>query len=467
MSIELTVHGEPSACREAAGQIDDVKTTLDDVASTLAGCRSRAAGSWEGPAALGFMMTVGDLVNGADEVGGKLSDVSTALTTFAGTLAQVKAAMADARTTAAGGGCTISGDTILRPDDLGEGASPTAVDAHNAKVAAYNRAFTTAQDARTDEARAHEALTSALDGATGDGVIADLLQDLGFAPKGDGFVFMVGQGAALLGLSVGSYASWVTMGRLARYQPTWGLLGGGNHMPRSAYAGDSAFRSWLRRSNLGNYTAAEGMSSTRRFWSTAGEWTARAGAAVEGGVSAYEQWQSDADNPALNGSERVARAGTVGVSTGLGAYGGAVAGAQIGAAIGSVFPGPGTAIGGVAGGIIGGIAGSKAGEAIGDFVKDEVGAAAHWAQDQAVAGWNATTQAAGEAWDTTTEAAGEAWDTTTEAANQAWDTTTEVAGDAWNTASKTAGDLAEGAGDLLAGAGDVASDVGDKLTFWD
>ncbi len=445
MSIDLTVYGEPSSCREAAGQIDDVKTTLDDLSTTLAGLRGRATGAWEGPAALSFLMTVADLVSGADETAGRLGDVSTALTTFAGTLTQVKSAMAEARSTAAGGGCTIDGDTVQRPDDLEGEVSTAAADAHERKVQAYNRAFTLAEDARTDEDRAHETLQSALDKATGDGALVSLLQDLGFMPKGEGTIFDIGQASALFGFGFGSFTSWLVTSRLARFQPTWGMFGRGNHMPRSAYAGDSAFRSWLRRSNLGNYTSAPGMSSTRRFWSTAGEWSSRAGAVVEGGISAYEQWQADADNPALNGSERVARAGTVGVSTGLGAYGGAVAGAQIGAAVGSIFPGPGTAIGAVAGGVIGGIAGSKAGEAIGDFVKDEVGAAAHWAQDQVVAGWNNTTEAAGEAWDATTEAASEAWDT----------------------ASETADDLAEGAGDLLEDAGDVASDVGDKLSFWD
>lgn len=445
MSIELKVHGVPSACREAAGQVDDVKTAVDEVASTLTSCRSRSVGAWEGGAAASFLMTVGDLVQGCDDIAGTLTDVSSALANFAGALTQVEAAMDEARSIAAAGGCTITGDVIASVDAIEGQLSPAAVDAHEAKVRAYQRALTIAQDARTDETRAHEQLQSALDGATGDSFLTSLAQDLGLMPKGDGTFFQIGQFSALWGLGFGSAASWMTLGRLARYQPTWGMFGRGNHMPRSAYAGDSAFRSWLRRSNLGNYTSAPNMSSTRRFWSTAGEWTARAGAVVEGGISAYEQWQADADNPALNGSERVARAGTVGVSTGLGAYGGAVAGAQIGAAVGSIFPGPGTAIGAVAGGVIGGIAGSKAGEAIGDFVKDEVGAAAHWAQDQVVAGWNNTTEAAGEAWDATTGAASEAWDT----------------------ASETADDLAEGAGDLLEDAGDVASDVGDKLSFWD
>lgn len=458
MSIDLTVHGEPSACREAAGQIDDVRTALETLDSALSSARSRATGSWEGPAAAAFLMDVGRTTRATEEISGKLGDVSSALTTFAGTLSQVKSGMDDARATAAGGGCTISGNVIQRPPDLSGEVSPTAAEAHERKVEAYNRAFTLAEGAREDERRAHETLQGSLEGATGPGFLERLAQDFGIWPKGDGAGWNYAAALGLGGLGLGSYSAWATMWKYGRYQPTWGPFSAlpRNHMARSLWANDPLWRSMIRHGRDANYTARPGMSGARSMWSTTGKWVGRGGAVLEGGVSAYEQWQADADNPALNASERVARSGTVGATTGLGAWGGAVAGAQVGAAIGSVFPGPGTAIGGIVGGAIGGFVGSQAGQAVGDFVKDEVGAAAHWAQDTAVAGWDATT-----------ELAGDAWDTTSEAASKAWDTTTEVAGDAWDAASETTGDLVEGAGDMLDDAGDMASDVGDKLTFWD
>lgn len=469
MSIELTVHGEPAACRAAAGQVDDVKAALETLDAALTSARTRAVASWEGPAAAAFLMDLGSTTRATDEITGKLERVSAALTTFAGTLTQVRSAMADARSTAAGGGCAVSGDVVQRPDDLSGEITPAAADAHARKVAAYNQAFAIAEAARDDERRAHETLQGELDGATGPGFLEGLLQDFGVWPKGEGAGWDLAAALGIGGLALGSYAGWATTWKYGRYQPTWGPFSAlpRNHMARSLWANDPWWRSMIRHGRDANYTARPGMSATRGAWSTTGTWLARGGAVLEGGLSGYDQWQADADNPALNGSERVARSGTVGVTTGLGAYGGAVAGAQVGAAIGSVFPGPGTAIGGILGGAIGGFAGSQAGQAVGDFVKDEVGAAAHWAQDTAVAGWDATAEFAGDAWDSTTEAASDAWDSTTDLAGDAWDSTTDAAGQAWDAAGDRAGELADGAGDLIDGAGDLAGDVGDKLTFWD
>lgn len=90
-----------------------------------------------------------------------------------------------------------------------------------------------------------------------------------------------------------------------------------------------------------------------------------AGAVVDGGLSAYDSYQSDTINyPKMGEGEKITRAGVKG---GLSA-GGAFAGAAIGAAGGPV----GIVVGGVVGGIVGGVVASKIGELGANVVNDSI-----------------------------------------------------------------------------------------------
>jgi len=162
----------------------------------------------------------------------------------------------------------------------------------------------------------------------------------------------------------------------------------------------------IRVLNESNWVPKPYQAGAYGSWSTIGKWAGRAGVVVTFGLSAYDQWQTDADDPSLSTSEKVGRAGAVGATTAAGALAGAWAGTQVGAAIGTACGGPvGTVVGGVIGGIIGGVAGSAAGQEFGSWIADGAGQAT-----EAVVDW---------------------------------------------------------VGDAAGTAGDALSDFGDALTFWD
>jgi hypothetical protein len=101
-------------------------------------------------------------------------------------------------------------------------------------------------------------------------------------------------------------------------------------------------------------------------------WLGRGGAALSIGTATWDQWNRDTGRTDIDGTERVARAATRGVTVGGAAWAGAKGGAIAGAAIGSVLPGVGTTVGGVVGGIVGGIAGATIASGVASGVVDEV-----------------------------------------------------------------------------------------------
>lgn len=101
------------------------------------------------------------------------------------------------------------------------------------------------------------------------------------------------------------------------------------------------------------------------------------GAVVDGGITAYDTYQTDTEqHPEWSEEHKIARAGTKGTLTGLGTWGGAALGAKGGAAIGAAVSGPfapvGAVVGGVVGGVIGGLIGHYAGEKFGDGINSVI-----------------------------------------------------------------------------------------------
>ena len=101
------------------------------------------------------------------------------------------------------------------------------------------------------------------------------------------------------------------------------------------------------------------------------------GAVVDGGITAYNTYQTDTEqHPEWSEGHKVARAGVKGSLAGLGTWGGAALGAKGGAAIGAAVSGPfapiGAVVGGVVGGVIGGLVGHYAGEKFGDGVNSVI-----------------------------------------------------------------------------------------------
>ena len=125
-----------------------------------------------------------------------------------------------------------------------------------------------------------------------------------------------------------------------------------------------------------NPTGAHGLepAGTRqvaRYAGKVGKFAGVAGAVVDGGITAYDTYQTDTEqHPEWSEEHKIARAGTKGAFTGLGTWGGAALGAKGGAAIGAAVSGPfapvGAVVGGLVGGVVGGLIGHYAGEKVGD-----------------------------------------------------------------------------------------------------
>jgi uncharacterized protein YukE len=399
--IELTVHGDPASCRSASEDVARAGRGLSDAVSRLGTVRSSAGSAWTGGASEAFGAKIADVRSDADELESRVKAMSTALETFAGELTAVRDQIAGARERAAGAGLAVSADRIESPTEPGGEATDAQATAHEAKVTAYEEALSTVEEARTKEEAAHKELGKKLEAASGDGWIENVLEKMGFAPPdGAGGVQTSLWGLGLGGTAFGVASSWMIKGRYGTFQPrnAAGRFMSPSSMSRLQRGAASVFER--------NWHATPNAAATRGAWQTAAKWGGRAGVAVSFGTSAFSQWSEDADDPSLSTSEKVGRAGTVGVTTAAGAWAGAAGGAQLGGAIGTaICPGAGTVVGGAIGGLVGGFAGSELGGMAGDAIKDT----------------------AGEVTETVTDFAGDAADT----------------------------------------AGDVAGDVGDAVTFWD
>lgn len=100
------------------------------------------------------------------------------------------------------------------------------------------------------------------------------------------------------------------------------------------------------------------------------------GAVVDGGITAYNTYQTDTEqHPEWSEGHKIARAGVKGTVTGGATWAGAWLGAKGGAAIGAAVSGPfapaGAVVGGILGGVIGGVVGHYAGETAGDWLNDK------------------------------------------------------------------------------------------------
>lgn len=377
--LDLTVLGDPAACRTAATDAAGVRTTVSAAEGDLRRAVSAAA-SWQGRAGASFETRAEAAGRDLAELGDRIRGLERALEDFAGELTAVASRMAQARSAGVAGGVAVSGESLVRPL-AATGLTPSEADAHQRKVDAWNEAVEIATGARTKEREAHQRLADGVSASTGDGFVTDLLQRLGFLPPdfadGDDIgAWLFGLG----GLGFGAGAGWLVNGRFGMFQPRvngqFGTARGMSFWQRTWAATDPD-----------NFHARAYQAASRNNWATAGRWASRAGTAVTAISAGWNQWQADADDPTMGDVEQGTRAATMGATTAAGAWAGAQGGAWAGGAIGTaICPGVGTVVGGVVGGVIGGavggFVGSEAGQAIIDPVGDAADAAADWAGDR-------------------------------------------------------------------------------------
>ncbi len=370
--LETRVDGDPSACRSAAATALDAHRALGDAEDKVGDARVTAGDSWHGGGGTAFYANVTTTNGYVSDVAGKMQAVSTALTDFAGELDVVTSNMAGARETAIASGLAVTGTQIKMPDQAGASSQQTT---------GWNNVTGIVSDARRKESDAHGQLALALNQATADGVIENVLKFLGFLPQDSkpadvgNWIFGLG------GLAFGSASSILVTTRYGRFQPRingkFASPGGLSFWER--FKAGTTSKSWHANPNE---------AAIRGKWETAGKWGSRVGLVVTAGVAAWDQWETDSQDPSLDTAAKVGRATTEGATTAAGAWAGAEGGAWLGGAIGTaICPGVGTVVGGLVGGLVGGAIGAWGGGEIGSVVLDPVGkatdAATQWVGHEA------------------------------------------------------------------------------------
>ena len=151
----------------------------------------------------------------------------------------------------------------------------------------------------------------------------------------------------------------------------------GGYTPPPGYFANGDLQAWTFRPTGTRVIEPAGTRTIAPIASKAGKIAGVAGAVVDGGITAYDTYQTDTEqHPEWSEGHKVARAGTKGVLTGAGTWGGAWLGAKGGAAIGAAVSGPfapvGAVVGGVVGGVIGGLVGHYLGEEAGNLANDTI-----------------------------------------------------------------------------------------------
>ena len=151
----------------------------------------------------------------------------------------------------------------------------------------------------------------------------------------------------------------------------------GGYTPPAGYFANGDLQAWTFRPTGTQVIEPAGTRTIAPIASKAGKVAGVAGAVVDGGITAYDTYQTDTEqHPEWSEGHKVARAGVKGTFTGLGTWGGAWLGAKGGAAIGAAVSGPfapvGAVVGGLVGGVIGGVAGHYLGETVGDAANEGI-----------------------------------------------------------------------------------------------
>lgn len=147
----------------------------------------------------------------------------------------------------------------------------------------------------------------------------------------------------------------------------------GGYTPPPGYFANGDLQAWTFRPTGTQVIEPAGTRTIAPIASKAGKVAGVAGAVVDGGITAYNTYQTDTEqHPEWSEGHKVARAGTKGTLAGLGTWGGAWLGAKGGAAIGAAVSGPFAPVGAVVGGVVGGVIGGLVGHYAGEMAADEV-----------------------------------------------------------------------------------------------
>lgn len=288
-----------------------------------------------------------------EEISNDLKELTNAVSELAWTMKSVRGEYRGIRQKARNCGLAVHGDTVTLFDDASEDL-----------VRSFEELRAQAEVQRLNYERAEYAFSLALDSLKVDAyeqwiepvfnalkeqfILDDKHPIVKAIPYGVGLLDMSGQ------MTIGA-SMWHFNGL---YEPPKGFFAKGN------------LSKWAFRPGRHGLEPMAGRSVSP-IATKIGKVAGPIGAVVDGGITAYDTYQTDTEqHPEWSEGHKIARAGVKGTVTGGATWAGAWLGAKGGAAIGAAVSGPfapvGAVVGGIVGGVIGGVIGHYAGEKAGD-----------------------------------------------------------------------------------------------------
>lgn len=187
MTLDTEVPGSPGSIESAAHWLSGtLAPSVSKASDALHSARGDAQSDWDGEAGSAFAATMRSASAKADDLHGSAREVARSLDTYAGSLRGAQDRMADIRDAASGAGLTVHGSVIENPGPgptrpgpmtVTTDTPPSAIDAHDASVAAYdahqdkirawNKAVTDAEAVRADLRTAADGLSEKYRGLSG------------------------------------------------------------------------------------------------------------------------------------------------------------------------------------------------------------------------------------------------------------------------------------------------------------
>lgn len=294
-----------------------------------------------------------------EEISNDLKELTNAVSELAWTMKSVRGEYRGIRQKARNCGLAVHGDTVTLFDDASEDL-----------VRSFEELRAQAEVQRLNYERAEHVFSLALDSLKVDAYeqwiepVFNALKEQFILDEKHPIAKAIPYGVGLLDMS-GQMAIGASMWHFdGLYEPPKGFFAKGN------------LSKWTFRPGRHGLEPM-GTRSVSPIATKIGKVAGPIGAVVDGGITAYDTYQTDTEqHPEWSEEHKIARAGTKGTLAGLGTWGGAALGAKGGAAIGAAVSGPfapiGAVVGGVVGGVIGGVIGHYAGEKFGDGINSVI-----------------------------------------------------------------------------------------------
>lgn len=338
MSIETKVEGKPD---QIAGLADWLTSSLEPAVSTsgdkFSSARTSLGSEWQGETAEAIVNWLGDAVGASDSLSTRITNIATALTTYASILSSVKTEAECIRSDAAAGGLMVSGTVVQEPKGSSDAKKTALYSSLSGRMSTANSKLVTGQqDLRTaltardvDRVRNNYQIFN---------VVADAVRS---ATPALWTIYMrrilTAEGGRLI--SMGKELEEMIISGLPK-----GVLN-----PANARAANKSLNEATRLELKGKGMKAQGAAYKGGAPGTRLGNSVKAGGVVLAVVgTGIGYW---ADRQQGESVEQAAVSNTA--ATVVGGAAGIGATTLTGAAIGSVFPGPGTAIGGVIGFTVG------------------------------------------------------------------------------------------------------------------